>query len=306
MKIVIKCESDDPLKAIVYFSPRDYDNDNKCWLCGSLVTLHEKIAGMVQTSPSKITLRSLTFSLKQFGNVTVGLGRRQDNKVEKDISRSLKTLLQCINLKYSSLNLMLEYWTTLNTQDNLLEILHEAELPISLQLPYELQMKCILLVENFAKHGSFYGLSLFYRKRSIYSQFQEDIYCKFLALQKFMDERIIKHDTEISSLTNFKVFIEEKMLKKLKHSNDTKTKRQPNLKKKVELVSEKKPAKNNLQASEYNFLIEAKLVCLQVNETMLLILLDKYPSRIEEIQKWETRLLYLNKLLLSSQEYDYT
>ena len=307
-------KEEDSSKAIRYFYPLNYDDQKKFYLCGSLVTMFQGIEKLTGAAPTLMSLKTFKFEiLKTENNFVVALGSQITEG--KNLRKELDTLIEVIRLRYSSMAAMLERWQKLKIQDDLVGVLQLIKAMSKLQVSFDIQMKSFLLIENFAKQGSFCGLCLFYGEKSVYSQLAPELTLNLWLARFCVDESNATEFTDHLILRHFPVFIKHKVLKRLRFLNNLKIRKEHSLKQKARSTKhfistsqhlrgssstlEASPSideKKNENAEEENF-SKTILLVVQANETLLLVLTDNKNFDLNLFKSWEKPLLQLDEQL---------
>ena len=302
-------KEEDSIIAIKYFYPVDYDTKKKFTLCGSLVTMFQGIEKLTNSAPTFMSLKTLKFEiLKTEGHLIAGLGCEITE--ERNLRYELDTLIGLIRLRYSSVSAMLERWEKIKMEDDVISILQLIKPMIKLQISFDIQMKSLLLIENFAKQSSFYGVCLFYGEKSLYSQLDSDMTSQLWIARFFADESNATAFTDHLILRHFPVFIEQQVLKRLRYLNNLKVRKELSLKQKVRsnnfIPSRHFHDSNSTlegditsgvkkDESEDDNLKKVLLVAIQANETMILILTDDENFDSVFFKSWEKPLAQLDE-----------
>jgi len=301
---------EDSMIAIKYFNPIDYDSEKKFSLCGSLVTMYQGIEKLTGSAPTCMALKTLTFEfLATEGRFIIALGC--DISSDRKLRQELKILIELITLRYSSISAMLERWEKLKMEDDIISILQFIKPMAKLQVSFDIQMKSLLLIENFAKQASFYGLCLFYGEKSLYSQLDADMTLRLWIARFFADDSYTTAFTDHLILQHFPVFIEQRALKRMRFFNNLKVRKEHSLKQKTRSAKFLTSQHFHNSTSTLDDDIDAKkienfesrrlkkviLVAVQANETMIIILTEEENFDSDLYKTWEKPLLQLDEQL---------
>ena len=296
-------ESDDPLIAIKYFSPVDFDTNKKCALSGNLVAMYKALKRLTGGSPSTMTLRSLKFEMMERGNIIIALG--QKISASDNCKKQLETLVDIITLKYMSVTLMLERWEKYKVEDDICGVLQQIQSLKKLKVPYDLQMKAILLIEHFSKQLLLYGLCLFYGEKLLFSQLGNDSTLKLWLCQQFADDKNETACTEESIVRHFPVFMHQNALRKLQFRNNIKIRKARSFQKKTQNKTynnlNTSPNKDDFEDSEDQEITSEEaikkivLVAIKVRDVVLLVLADEKNLNLQLFRTWEDSLLQLDE-----------
>ena len=310
---VVQREEDDQVLAIKYFSPLNYETNKKCSLCGNLVAMYQGIERVTGAVPTFMSLRTLKFEIMKLeDHLFVALGSKAS--APKNLRKNLQDLIEIITLKYSSVTAMIERWKKLEIEEDLMAMLHMIHPLVKLEIAFDLQMKSLLLTENFAKQGSFYGLALFYGDKLIHSQLDSELTLKLWLSKWFADDVNAAECTEHSIIRRYSVFLEENSLKRLRFQNNLKVRKEHSLKQKTRKskmfdaskqhfhYSSTPPDDRNETADVCKGpkLVEITLVVIQASEAWILLLSDEDNLDLELMKTWEKTLLQLDEQLESN------
>ena len=93
-------ESDDPIKAVVYFSSDEtFQPDKMCWFVNSTVTLCSSIASLVGSKAKSMTLDHYKLAVYQVSSVTVCIGCNKSSGLEVRLQELLQNFVSFLRFK---------------------------------------------------------------------------------------------------------------------------------------------------------------------------------------------------------------
>ena len=70
----LKYESDDPIKAVIYFHPENVQDNYSCWLSNSIVCLSASVQSITKFQPQNFHFENKVFTLKKFEKISFVFG----------------------------------------------------------------------------------------------------------------------------------------------------------------------------------------------------------------------------------------
>ena len=306
-------EEDDPIKAIRYFYPVNYDKNKQCALCGSIVGMCNTIWQLTSSFPRTVTLRTLKFNVIKEEEIIIAMGVQKADFCGQE--KKLLDLVDIIVLRFSSVSIMLQQWHSLKIIDDMIEIVKRIQPLKNFEVSYDIQMKTILLMENFSKHASVYGLSLFYDKKVLHSTIDNNLTLKLYICKMFTTNAEFTVHTQQSTVRHFPVYIARKMLDQLRFFNSIKVRKEHSLQQKAKTKRERSlheyadSSSDSLEGrpviaetvtmGEDQDLVKIELVIIQIKQLYLLILHNCESLDLERYQKWEKAILQIDEELES-------
>ena len=100
-------ESDDPIKAVVYFSSDEtFQPDKMCWFVNSTVTLCSSVASLVGSEAKSVTLDHYKLAVYQISSVTVCIGCSISSGLQ--VKELLQSFISFVRFKFFSVENMVQ------------------------------------------------------------------------------------------------------------------------------------------------------------------------------------------------------
>ena len=197
----VQSEEDDPFAAIVHFEASNpWTNDDKCWLCGSLVTLYDSVPKVGGSNLRNVVLRTMVFALKRVDSyVTFGLGCPVDQSPPEKVTLQLQTLLDVINFRYAPVSMVTTHYDDV-AKRGLLQFLEKAENTREIKLELETQLISSIFLGNVTKQYLAIGACLIFQDRVVRSTLHQSLTEIVVAAKTFLkNQRTESEQPEIFS-----------------------------------------------------------------------------------------------------------